>query len=313
MDISNRKNVLITGISGFIGSHLARKLRAQGHIVYGISRSLKNRYVFPVDIHRFQEVSDFIRAKKIDICFHLAGETIVEKGQEQPHQTYTVNIQGTLNILEASRKYNVRKIIVASTSHVYGKNRVPYYEGYTPRPSRPYETSKACVDLIATSYANTYNLPVIIPRFVNIYGPGDLNFTRIIPRTIKRIIEGKPLQMWGPDVIRDYLYIDDAVNALVRLSSIPKDKLSDNRIFNFGSGNPIRVYDILQLIRDISRSSCTIERIEDERKQEIRSQYVSSAKARRVLGWSPAIPFDVGLKRTVRWYKSFFMKNMCGI
>ncbi|MDO8269298.1 MAG: NAD-dependent epimerase/dehydratase family protein, partial [Candidatus Levybacteria bacterium] len=178
------KRVLITGISGFVGSALGEKLEKMGVFVYGVSRVKRAGNIFTGDIMDFEPLNNYVKKSKIKMIVHLAGESLVESGQIAPYTTFKVNTEGTLNILEIARKNNLEKVIIASTSHVYGKNKVPYYEGYMPRPSRPYETSKACTDLVAQSYAETFNLPVLIPRFVNIYGPGDSNFTRLIPKTI---------------------------------------------------------------------------------------------------------------------------------
>ena len=191
------KRILITGITGFVGKNLAKVLEDLGGDVYGISRTINNKKILKTDIVDYNKVDTFIGEKKISICFHLAGESLVEMGQKDPYNVFKVNTQGTLNIIESGRKHKLEKIIIASTAHVYGKNRVPYFEGYIPRPSRPYETSKACTDLIAQSYADTFKLPILIPRFVNIYGPGDLNFNRLIPKTIKSILLHQSPHRWG--------------------------------------------------------------------------------------------------------------------
>lgn len=296
------KKILITGISGFIGGSLAKKLKALDAYIYGISRSKSSRNILKTSILDYSIINSFIKDKKIDICFHLAAESLVELGQKDPYLTFKINTEGTLNILESARKNNLEKIIIASTSHVYGNNRVPYYEGYIPRPSRPYETSKTCVDLIAQSYANTYNLPVLIPRFVNIYGPGDLNFNRIIPGTIKSVINNQNPKMWGGDVVRDYLYIDDAVNAYLKLASKNIPKAEKNKIFNFGSSNILSVEDLIEKIILISKKNLKIEKTDSERFLEIKFQYVSWKKASRYLNWNPKINLDEGLKKTIEWY-----------
>ncbi len=222
------KKILITGITGFVGSNLAKRLSTLGASVYGISRSVENKRIKKLNILHYKSIQGLIEQLNVNICIHLAADSLVEKGQKKPYEVFTTNIQGTLNILESSRINKVEKIIIASTSHVYGKNKVPYFERYAARPSRPYETSKTCTDLIAQSYAETYKLPVLIPRFVNIYGPGDLNFGRLIPRTIKSVLLEKSPKMWGGDALRDYLYIDDAIDAYIALINLPKDKVKQN-------------------------------------------------------------------------------------
>jgi CDP-glucose 4,6-dehydratase len=255
------------------------------------------------DILDFKKINDYIKKNKIDICIHLAGESIVEKGQSDPYSTFRINIDGTLNVLEAARNNKLDRIIIASSSHVYGKNRVPYYEGYTPRPSRPYETSKACVDLIAQSYADTYNLPVLIPRFVNIYGPQDINYTRLIPKTIKSILTNESPEMWGGNAVRDYLYIDDAVNAFIALMKVDIRKVGKNRVFNFGTGNLTSVRDLMEKILKISSSNLPIKKIGVQREDEIKNQYVAVSKAKKLLAWTPKVDIDKGLSLTIAWYK----------
>lgn len=298
-----KKKVLITGISGFVGTNLSSHLEQLGYIVYGISRTQKGAHTENLDILDFKKINDYIKKNKIDVCIHLAGESIVEKGQSDPYATFRINIDGTLNILEAARNNKLDRIIIASSSHVYGKNRVPYYEGYTPRPSRPYETSKACVDLIAQSYADTYNLPVLIPRFVNIYGPQDVNFTRLIPKTIKSILANESPEMWGGNAVRDYLYIDDAVNAFVALMKVDISKVGKNRVFNFGTGNLTSVRDLMEKILKISSSNLQIKKIGIQREDEIKNQYVAVSKAKKLLAWTPKVDIDQGLSLTFTWYK----------
>jgi len=319
------RKILITGITGFVGRALSDRLSSLGAIIYGISRSVNNdARNLNADILDYPKINKFIKDSKIKICFHLASKALVESGQENPYQTFKINTEGTLNILESARNNNLDRIIVASTSHVYGKNKVPYLESYMPRPTRPYETSKACTDLIAQSYADTFNLPVLIPRFVNIYGPNDLNFDRLIPKTIRSVlsnqqpkmwdgtakrdylfIDDQQPKMWDGTAKRDYLFIDDAIQAYLLLAKVNMKKVENNRVFNFGSSNIITVSEVIKKIIDISKKQLEIEKIDDLRMNEIKSQYVSWKKAKQLLGWEPKVDLDLGLKRTVAWYSRF--------
>ncbi len=298
------KRVLITGITGFIGSRLAKKLDSLGASVFGISRSKSDKSIYKINILNRTAIDKLFKKLGIQICFHLAGKSIVEMGQSNPYDTFTVNTQGTLNVLECIRKYKSQKIIIASTSHVYGNNKIPFLEEYTPKPSRPYETSKAITDLIAQSYAETFNLPIYVPRFVNIYGPGDLNFTRLIPKTIKDVILSRSPRMWGGKTQRSFLYIDDAVDAYIKLAC-QKGTNESNLIFNFGSPDIITVEDLIKKIVSVSGKKLPIKRVNKGRGLEIKSQYVSWEKARKILGWYPKVSLDEGIKKTFLWYNDF--------
>lgn len=300
------KRVLITGSTGFVGSHLVEKLELEGAKVFQLSRTMTGKHVLKGNIVDFSGLENFITLNKIQACIHLAAESLVELGQEDPYKTFKTNIDGTLNVLEIARKHALERVIIASTVHVYGKNKLPYIEGYTPRPSRPYETSKACTDLIAQSYADTFQLPVLIPRFANIYGSGDLNFSRLIPKTIKSVLNNESPKMWGGDSIRDYLYIDDVINAYIELLHVSLDKIKGNRIFNFGSGNKASVEEVIKAIIKLSGKELVIERINDQRSLEIDEQYVSFSKAKKILKWNPKTDLNTGLRLTIKWYSEYF-------
>jgi CDP-glucose 4,6-dehydratase len=299
------KRVLVTGATGFVGGNLYKRLTNLDAKVYGISRRGDGKRVYKVDIEDFKKLNDFIIDKKIQICFHLAAEALVESGQDNPYRTFKINIFGAVNVLESARINKLDKVIIASTSHVYGDTKTPYLEFYPPKPSRPYETSKTCTDLIAQSYARTFSLPVLIPRFVNIYGPGDLNFNRLIPKTVKSIIKNEAPRMWGGDAKRDYLFIDDVIDAYILLGEVEISKIGKNRIFNFGSDNIFSVKEVMREIIRLSGSKLKIKKIKDEREFEIRSQFSSWKKANRLLGWKPRYNFETGLEQTIEWYKSY--------
>lgn len=302
------KNVLVTGSSGFIGSHLIKSLHESGAQAYGVSRSASEKKQFKGNISEFSTIEKIIKENKIQICYHLAADALVESGQANPYHTFKNNIDAALNVLECGRKYNLEKVIISSTSQVYGNNKPPYLERFYPRPSRPYETSKTCIDLIAQSYANTFSLPVIIPRFVNTYGPGDLNFNRLVPKTIKSILEDNPPSMWGGDVKRDYLYIDDVVTAYKLLGEVKMQKLGKNKIFNFGGDNIFSVKEIIEMLIKISKKDLKIVKIQNERDLEIKVQYSSFKKANRILGWTPRTPIEKGLRLTYGWYEENIKK-----
>jgi len=291
------RKVLITGGTGFVGKHLVKALR-------DLSADVKS---FGGDISSYYDVDRAV--KGADTVYHLAARSIVEAGEENPYDTYKTNVVGTLNVLESVRKNNVGRIIVASTSHVYGDNpSIPYLETYALRPSRPYETSKSCADMIAQSYRFSYGLPVIIARFVNTYGPGDLNFSRVVPLVIKYILEGKDIGIYGGNSVREYLYVEDAISAYVALGKMDID--DKENVFNFGSGYVINVLDLAKLILNVSKvTGLKIIVTEDKRKGEVIEQKVSSQKALDLLNWKPAYSLEEGLEETYKWYKSFLAES----
>ncbi len=302
MNIKNKK-VLVTGIDGFVGSHLSNALNRLGADVIGISKIRKGKGIYNIDIVNFKKLSYVFKKEKIEICFHLAGVSLVEEGQKNPYDTFKINILGALNILELTKIYNLDRVIVASTAHVYGDNIPPFKETYYPRPSRPYETSKATVDLISQSYADTFDLPVLIPRFVNIYGPGDVHQTRLIPKTIKSVLKGENPKIWGGEIVRDYLFVDDAIDGYIKLATVDLNKIGRNRIFNFGSGNKISVISIVEKTIKLSGKRLKIRKEKNQRELEIDQQYVSFEKADKLLGWRPKVGIGEGLKKTFKWAK----------
>lgn len=305
------RTVLVTGASGFVGSHLVKKLISKKSKVITLSeKGIKSSTGTQDEIgsvENFEKLNDIIKKYKINTIFHLAAQPIVEVGQTNPTKTFEVNIKGTWNILESARGNNIQKIIIASTVHVYGNNpKVPFKEEYFPQPSRPYETSKACADLLAQSFADTYNLPVEIPRFVNIYGPADFHFSRLIPKVIKSILKGENPRVWDVGSIRDFLYIDDAVRAYFMLAEKNFHNGRRVRVFNFGTDKPISIVNLVKKIIKIAKQDFTnvkIESIPSDRSNEIIRQYVSSAKAKKELGWYPQTSLQEGLSKTYKWYK----------
>lgn len=302
--------VLVTGASGFVGSHLVNQLISKHAKVITLSKKRLKSSTKAINeiglVENFERLNDIMKRYKVNTIFHLAAQPIVEIGQDNPIKTFEVNIKGTWNILECARENNIQKVIIASTVHVYGDNpKVPFKEEYFPQPSRPYETSKACADLLAQSFADTYDLSVVIPRFVNIYGPGDFNFSRLIPKVIKSILQGEQPEVWDAGSIRDFLYIDDATAAYLMTAEKRLDNKKRLRIFNFGTGDHIKIYDlVLKIIQIMGKGiKVKIEQLPEERSNEIKKQYVSIAKAKRELGWYPKVTLDNGLSKTITWYQ----------
>lgn len=310
MSFWQQRVVLVTGASGFVGSHLVNQLISKHAKIITLSKKRLKSSTKVINeigsVKNFERLNDIMKRYKVNTVFHLAAQPIVEIGQDNPIKTFEVNIKGTWNILECARENNIQKVIIASTVHVYGDNpKVPFKEEYFPQPSRPYETSKACADLLAQSFADTYDLSVEIPRFVNIYGPGDFNFSRLIPKVIKSILQGEQPEVWDVGSIRDFLYIDDAINAYLMTAEKKLDNKKRLRIFNFGTGEQIKIYDlVLKIIQIMGKEiKVKIEQQPEERSNEIKKQYVSIVKAKRELGWYPKVTLDNGLSKTITWYQ----------
>lgn len=296
------KRVLVTGITGFVGSHVARRLTSLGAEVFGISRSVFGENVLRASILETEAIQKFMKRHGIEVCIHLAGESTVEGGQENPARTFSVNVQGTVSLLECARAVPLERVIVASTSQVYGAHAAPCDETAPLRASRPYEVSKTCADLVAQSYAASFGLHVLIPRFVNTYGPGDTHLQRLIPRTIRGVLLGQPPMMWGGDVKREYLYVDDAVEAFLRLLHVPFSRVGRNVVFNIGTEQPISVREVISKILALGGVPLPIRRVADERRDEVPLQSVSTTHARDILDWTPRVSLEGGLQATLAWY-----------
>lgn len=298
------KRVLITGSGGFIGSHLARYFREKKARILGVSRRKQSEPETVVaDVAVYSSLVAIVKKFQPDALYHLASEALVETGQLRPYETFHTNIISTLNVLEAARIFHIPRVIVASTVHVYGNARMPYTEDEPALPSRPYETSKTAADLIAQSYADNYDLPVLIPRFVNIYGPGDKNLTRIIPKTVDAVVRGVQPVLWGGKSKRDYLFVDDAIRAYDILGRISDRQIERNRIYNFATGKPVTAKKLMETIITLSGSEKSLKRISEGRPYEIDRQDVNWSKAKRLLGWEPHVGLEQGLMQTIQWFR----------
>lgn len=306
----SKGHVLITGATGFIGAHVLRHLQEQGWKVSGTSRKATQKAnMFPIDVTDYAVLSKFVQKNDITHCIHLAGESLVESGQSHPYETFQSNITGALNVLECARKHGVEKTIIVSSSHVYGKQVAPCSEEDIPLPSRPYETSKLATDIIAQSYATTYDMDVLIPRFVNVYGPGDRNMTRLVPTVFTTLLKGENPNIWGGTAVRDYLYIDDVLNAFDVLLSTRLPK-GTQPIINFGSGTHSTVNSVVKKMVEIARPGAHIEyENESARTNEITRQYVKSDKARELLGWEAKTELDTGLRLAYTWYSEYYSRQ----
>ena len=311
---------LVTGGTGLLGGWLTRRLLDDGADVVCLVRDWvpQSELVASGSLARVRTVRGDVRDQallerilgeyEIDTVFHLAAQTIVGVAQRNPVSTFESNIQGTWSLLEACRRSpRVKSIVVASSDKAYGdQERLPYDEETPLQGKHPYDVSKSCADLIAHSYAVSYGLPVAITRCGNFYGGGDLNWNRLVPGTIRSVLHGeRPVIRSDGTLVRDYFYVEDGVGANVRLAEAlrARPELAGEG-FNFSNEIQVTVLDLVRRILSHMGSSLEPD-VRNEATHEIKHQYLSAAKARRLLDWAPSFELDAGLERTVTWYRDF--------
>ncbi len=314
------RNVFITGCTGLLGSWLTKSLVERNANVVGlirdsIPRSELNSIGFNKKINIVHgSVEDYLLLERvlneyeIDTVFHLAAQTIVTIANRNPLSTFETNIKGTWSILEACRRTStIKRIVVASSDKAYGDQvRLPYDETTPLEGKHPYDVSKSCADLICRTYYETYGLPVCVTRCGNFYGGGDLNFNRIIPGTIRSILNGQePVIRSDGRSIRDYFYIEDGVEAYMMLAEKMDDIKLCGEAFNFSNEQKISVLEIVNhIIKAMNSDQKPL--VLNQASNEILNQYLSSEKARKMLSWKSHYTLEEGLDRTIRWYKNYF-------
>ncbi|WP_310427802.1 GDP-mannose 4,6-dehydratase [Bacillus pumilus] len=318
----NGKNVFVTGCTGLLGSYLVKELIDQGANVTGLVRDQvprSNLYqgsqfekmnVVKGALEDMQTIERALGEYEIDTVFHLAAQAIVGVANRHPVSTFEANILGTWNVLEACRRQPlIKRVIVASSDKAYGdQEQLPYDEDMPLNGKHPYDVSKSCADLISHTYYNTYGLPVCITRCGNLYGGGDLNFNRIIPQTIQLVLEGEAPEIRSDGTfIRDYFYIEDAVKAYLLLAEKMEEKGLAGEAFNFSNEIQLTVLELVDKILKAMGSELK-PRILNQGTHEIKHQYLSAEKARKLLDWKPDYSIEEGLEKTIEWYREFFQK-----
>lgn len=314
------RSVLVTGATGFLGSHLTQTLCDKGARVVALVRDhihdslLRHSGMFDRmnivngDLASLPLLERAIGEHEVEVVFHLAAQAIVGVAHFNPVSTFETNIAGTWNILEACRRQGgVKRVVVASSDKAYGDHDVlPYDESCALQGKHPYDVSKSCADLIALTYAHTYKLPVAITRCGNLFGPGDLNFNRIVPGTIRSVFNGQaPLIRSNGAPLRDYIYVKDAVDAYMLLAESMGDASIHGQAFNFGTAKPLSVIEIINRILYLMGRDDLKPVVLNEAKGEIIHQYLSSDKARQLLGWEPVASVDAGLQHSIAWYRTY--------
>ena len=317
--------VLVTGAHGFVASHLVGALLGRGDAVRVLDRpdprladvggprrsgldllGLRDQVELAEgDLRDAEAVSAAVAG--CDSVFHLAAQTIVGVARQSPTETFEVNVRGAWNVFEACREHSVGRVVFASSDKAYGASpELPYREDFPLRAANTYDASKAAADVIARSYARTYDVPLAVTRFANIYGGGDLNFSRLIPETTIAILDGRPPVIrsdGSPE--RDFLHVDDAVSAYLAIAEALDEPVARGEAFNAGGERPHSVREVVDLIAAASGSGVSPEYLgTGTPKGEIDRQYVDSTKLRELTGWRPQVDLAAGLDQTLSWYRA---------
>ena len=318
------QNVLVTGCSGFLGLWLTKALVGAGANVTGLVRdgayrsqffnhATKNKInIIWGSIEDYNLLERVVNEYEIEVVFHLAAQAIVGVANQNPLATFEANIKGTWVLLEVCRHHpRLQKIVVASSDKAYGNHdQLPYQEHYPLQGRHPYDVSKSCADLLALSYHNTYQLPVCITRCGNLFGPGDMNFNRIVPGTMQSMIRNEtPVVRSDGSPKRDYVYVEDIVEGYLKLAEKMDDEKILGQAFNFGSGEPTSVLKLIKLMLKVADKERLGVDIKNQASSEIIHQYLSSELALNELGWHPRQTLEKRLEQTYQWYHHHFMHD----
>ncbi|MBI4662358.1 MAG: GDP-mannose 4,6-dehydratase [Verrucomicrobia bacterium] len=317
------RRVFVTGATGMVGSWLTKELLARGAAVVALVRDadpqselyrsgdIRKVSVVNGALEDFSAVQRAINEHEIEVVFHLGAQPIVGMAYRFPLQTFEANIRGTYHLLEACRIHRefVQSVVIASSDKAYGEPRsLPYTEEMPLAGRFPYEVSKSCSDLIAQSYFHTYALPVGIARCGNIFGGGDLNWSRIVPGTIRSLLRNeRPVIRSDGRYVRDYLYVKDVARAYLRLAEGLSDPCVRGQAFNFSPQSRLEVLELVKEIQRLMNRTDVEPEIRNGAAGEIRSQYLSSKKAAEQLQWKPEYPLQTGLQETIEWYRHFLL------
>ncbi len=330
-----QSKVFVTGATGLLGSHLTRELLSRGAEVVALVRDSVPRSLFysqepawkleqRVTVVRgaledFDVIERAINEYEIDTVFHIGAQTIVGTANRNPLATFRSNIEGTWNVLEACRLHHgagkrIKRVVVASSDKAYGNlNGEAYDESFPLRGEHPYDVSKSCTDLISHTYFKSYGLPVAVTRCGNFFGPGDLNFSRIIPGVVRDVVEGRvPVIRSDGKSIRDYIYAEDGAHAYLALAEAMTESAKGTAFageaFNFSYGLRLTVKDVVSRVLKILGREELQPQILNQASNEIPVQCLNSDKARKLLNWKAQYGFDEGLRKTVEWYVTL-LKN----
>lgn len=312
---------LVTGGRGFLGAWLAKALLERGERVVSLDRRRRSERPSAIGMLGIEEdvqqvegemtdaplLSRTLAGEGVQTVYHLAAETIVSTVHESPARGFDSNVRGTWTVLEACREHGVERVVVASSDKAYGSHEdLPYTEEHALRPTAPYEASKAAADLISRTYWHSYGLPVAVTRFANIYGGGDLNFSRLVPEAVSAVLDGRaPVLRSDGSPERDFLYVEDAADAYVVLAENLDRPEVRGEAFNAGGGEPHPVREVVELIARLADTGVEPEiRGRGNPAGEIDRQWVDPTKLRETCGWQPRVGLEEGMARTIDWYRA---------
>lgn len=315
------RRVFLTGGTGFVGSWLTKRLLAEGAAVSVLVRDWDPQSELiragtanqcTVVSGRLEDIGTLERAvceHGADTILHLGAQAIVGTALQFALDTFESNIRGSYNLLEACRRHTdlVRSVVVASSDKAYGDApALPYREDMPAQGRHPYDVSKSCTDLLAQTYAHTYGLPIVVARCGNIYGGGDLNWSRLVPGTLRALLRGEaPVLRSDGTFLRDYVYVDDAVDAYLALAEAAADPGFRGEAFNFGPTAPASVLEIVRTLIELTGRQDLSPIILGRAQAEIRDQYLDASKAQERLGWTPSWDLRRGLAATLDWYRKY--------
>lgn len=314
------RRVFITGCTGFLGSRLTARLMAAGADVIGLVRDQVPRSellrtglidsvtVVEGEVANYEFLERILAEYEVETVFHLAAQTIVGIANRAPLSTFETNVRGTWVLLEAARRNpTIESIVVASSYHAYGEQaKLPYREDSPLGACHPYDVSKSCTDLIARAYAHSYGMPIVVTRFANLFGGGDLNWNRLVPGTIRNVLRGEPPVIRSNGAFsRDYLFIEDATDAYLSLAQQIHRPDICGQAFNFGLDQPTTVLEMVNTIVSLSSYPELEPIILNEAQNEVVDKYLTSEKARQVLEWQPKHSLEDGLRKSIAWYSEF--------
>tara|TARA_R110000824_G_scaffold354377_1_gene541500 strand:+ start:4173 stop:5141 length:969 start_codon:yes stop_codon:yes gene_type:complete len=315
------KRVLVTGGTGFLGSTMVGKLLDNHDVEYVVvpTTNIKSKtsldladisadklHLITGDVRDYDFVQRLFNEYEFDTIFHLGALSEVRKCQSNAKLAYDTNIGGTVNILETAKMSGgISAIVVSSSDKAYGRCRLPYTEDDPLDGKGIYEASKSCQDLVARSYFYNYDMPVVVTRCSNLYGGTDMNFSRIIPNTIRSVFNGKSPLIWtgAENFIREFLHVDDAANAYISIAE--NISAAKGNAYNIGSGEKITIGKLVEKILEKMPTDVEIE-YRERTFPEINNQYLDSSKIKNDIGWEAKIDLDEGLSMAIEKYGQVF-------